>query len=555
MVVSTFILSRLGAAGLGRRHGNQRLGQSRLLASLLALGCAGGTGLGILAPRPGMAAERVIFSISVLSETIAVEDLAHYAATGKARGTLAGYLRLLKPDDRAQFRSVLTAKADLSVVAVAQFLYSPQGELLLRRVGEVIKTEAGLSGFSGLRAAFILAAADPEGLSLLGVLQKFPIQGLRVDLDQTWAIASELNGLLQNTKKQTRALESQAESAPGPGVDFALLSNLRQRGPFGFSKQTLTLQDAGRSRQFEVDLYLPKVPVERAGLPLPVVVISHGLGSDRTTFGYLAQHLVSHGYAVAVPEHPKSNTQQIANLLAGRVNEVAEPSEFVDRPLDISYLLDELGRLKLVGPKLDLQHVGMIGQSFGGYTALAIAGAPVQTGHLAKACVKLERSWNVSLALQCRAQVAIIQDRNFRDSRVVATIAINPITSAMFSVESLGQIAVPTLLVAGDADTIAPAILEQYPVFKALPESLRHLLIMRRGTHFSTVEDGGPNNPFPAPAQVVGPDPAMARRYMNAVGLAFMDRYVRQMVEREVFLSNGYVRSIQQGPLGLSWVR
>jgi len=40
-----------------------------------------------------------------------------------------------------------------------------------------------------------------------------------------------------------------------------------------------------------------------------VIVISHGLGSDRTSFEYLATALAS--YFAAVPEHPGSNAQQL----------------------------------------------------------------------------------------------------------------------------------------------------------------------------------------------------------------------------------------------------
>jgi predicted dienelactone hydrolase len=107
----------------------------------------------------------------------------------------------------------------------------------------------------------------------------------------------------------------------------------------------------------------------------PVIVISHGLGSDRTSFEYLAQHLASYGFAVAVPEHPGSSAEQLRSLLAGRAKTVAEPNEFINRPLDIKYLLNQLARLDASNSsfQLNLQQVGVIGQSFGGYTALALA--------------------------------------------------------------------------------------------------------------------------------------------------------------------------------------
>jgi predicted dienelactone hydrolase len=402
----------------------------------------------------------------------------------------------------------------------------------------------------------ILDAADRDGLSLIGILQKFPLQGLRVDLEQTLVIVKELNGLLHDTQNQTRSLQSQAQSyaSSNPTIDFSALPDLRRGGPLSFSKRTLTLQDAKRSRQFEADLYLPELSADKVTPPIPVVVISHGLASDRTSFVYLAEHFASHGYAVAVPEHPGSDTQQLMDLLRGWVSEVAEPREFVDRPLDISYLLDALEQLKVRNLRLDLQHVGVIGQSFGGYTALAVAGAPIQAKLLAKACLNLEESWNISLALQCRAQVVIDQDRDFRDPRIAAVIAINPMTSALFSAENFGKVQVPTLIVAGDADTIAPAVREQYPAFAALPPRFRNLMIIGGSTHFSTIEESKLNNSSATQTSLAETDTAVARRYMNAVGLAFMDRYVRQLDERMGYVTQGYVQSIQQGKFSLNWL-
>jgi predicted dienelactone hydrolase len=76
------------------------------------------------------------------------------------------------------------------------------------------------------------------------------------------------------------------------------------------------------------------------------------LGSNRKTFEYLAQQLASYGFAVAVPEHPGSNSEQLRSLLAGRSDEVTQPREFIDRPLDVKYLLDELERLDAANPNL-----------------------------------------------------------------------------------------------------------------------------------------------------------------------------------------------------------
>ena len=95
------------------------------------------------------------------------------------------------------------------------------------------------------------------------------------------------------------------------------------------------MSDRTRDRTFPVDLYLPLD--QRLH---PVIVISHGLGADRTTLAYLAQHLASYGFVVALPEHPGSDWKEFQAFLEGQSDQLVPTREFLDRPLDVSYLLD-----------------------------------------------------------------------------------------------------------------------------------------------------------------------------------------------------------------------
>jgi len=133
---------------------------------------------------------------------------------------------------------------------------------------------------------------------------------------------------------------------------------------------------------------------------VPVIVISHGLGSDSSNFEYLATHLASYGFAVVVPNHPGSDSKQLRSLLNGSASEVAKPDEFYNDTLEERKKSDP----RLRG-RLNLQQVGVFGQSFGGYTALVLAGAKIHFEQLKKDCKPdaLKDTWNASLLLQCRA--------------------------------------------------------------------------------------------------------------------------------------------------------
>ncbi len=513
-----------------------------LIASAIALGVA----------APSRAADRIQISFGILSESITIDSLTRYATTGEITTDLNDLIRFANRRQRQDFRRSLTSKADLSVVSVAQFLYSPQGESLLRRLGAVLQSESGLSGFSGLRAALILAAADPEGLTLLNVIKKFPTDAIRVDVERGLQMAQELSRLVKQGQRANKWLRqeglTQVNAEPALPQDLA---DLRLPGDFKSDKQTLNLTDASRSRSFPVDLYLPVVPTVGGAAtgPAPLVVISHGLGSDRATFAYLAKHLVSHGFAAAVMEHPGSSATQIQALINGRADEVAEPREFVDRPLDVTYLLDTLAQDATLQSRLTVQGVTVIGQSFGGYTALALGGAQFDPKTIAQDCARLEQTWNVSLFLQCQISRVQPLPTSLRDNRVKAVMAMNPIASAVFG-SGMAQMQVPTLIVAGDTDTIAPALSEQVLPFSQIGAASRYLAVMHGGTHFSTIDDTGSSDSVALPSIVIGPDLAQARRYVNALALAFV-----RNPNPNPYLTSRYAQFLSKGKLEMSLLK
>lgn len=523
------------------------------------------------------AAERIYVSYNLLERSIPIASLAAYAKDGTIDEDLEIYAQFAGPDAMKQLRSGLMAKAEIDPIVVAQFLYTPQGETLLQRLGQVIQTEARQPGAKAIRAALILAAAD-GGLTPLNVLRKFPTRGIRIDVQRSLQIAGALQTAVTQTNVATALINQQAAAvaASEPGF-FNQLPDPRRPGPFAWRTRTLQLLDLDRprfadrfgsrriqaapfelpGRQYPVDLYLPDL---RRGVtrPAPVVVISHGLGSDRSSFIYLAQHLASHGFVVVVPEHPGSNAAQLEALINGTTSEVTQPSEFLDRPLDITFLLNDLENRSRTDRELrgrfNLQQVGVIGQSFGGYTALALAGAPINLEELRTDCPNQVNTLNLSLSLQCLARELGGVNLNLRDPRVKAVLAINPIASTVFGRAGIEQIQIPTMIVAGSADTVSPALPEQIQPFTWLGSAEKYLTLLERGTHFS-VFTVGENAAITIPDEVIGPNPAIARRYINALSLAFFQTYLANQSAYRAFLSSAYAESISAPPIELSLIR
>jgi predicted dienelactone hydrolase len=522
----------------------------------------------VLVISPASAAERIYFSYGIIERSISIDSLETYARQGTIEADLEAYTQYASPEQLEQLRTLLQAEAELSPVAIAQFLYTDQGEILLRRLGEIIQTEARESGFYALRAALILAADDPGGLTPLNVLRKFPVAGIRIDLNRTLAVVSSLEQLINQTAEAVNAIEQQSEreAASDPITDLSSPPDPRRLGRFTWQRQTITLNDTSRDRTFVADVYLPLEATSDPAYPLtpvpsvPVIIMSHGLGSDRTTYAYLGEHLASYGFAVAIPEHPGSNADQLRALIEGRASQVTEPAEFINRPLDVTYLLDELERLNqsdfAFQGRLDLRQVGVVGQSFGGYTALALAGAQINFQQLTEDCAAEESTLNLSLLLQCRAEELVPPAADLRDERVAAIMAINPIGSIILGPAGFSEIDIPVMLVSGNADTVAPALLEQIRPFTWLTTPNKYLLMMRGSTHFSTIGTSEIGSEIVTlPPEIIGPSPALARSYINAMSTAFFQLHLTKDTDYLRYLGAAYAERISEPALPIDLVR
>jgi predicted dienelactone hydrolase len=520
--------------------------------------------LSILLPTFGisssvMAAEKIYASYSLLEVSLPLISLEVYAKTGVIDNELAVYQQNISIQKLQVLRPILLRSLKISPSVASQFLYTQQGEFLVRRLAELIKTKSHQpeSEFHALRSAIILAAGEPEGLTLLNLLRKYPSSNIHINLADSLEICGELEKLISQTNHAIALVQqkSHLEAATIETANLSQLPNLQTTGKFKAKKHTVKFFDFNRNRLLLTDIYIPNVQHSAS-----VIVISHGLGLDSSNFRYLANHLASQGFAVVVPNHPHSRQSLIKN----KTSDLVEPGEFTDRPLDIKYILDQLEKANQFDVnfkgRLNLQQVGVFGQSFGGYTALALAGAKMNFEQLEKDCTPagLRNTWNMSLMLQCRALELpnkSEKEDNLRDERVKAAIAVNPITSSIFGQAGLNQITTPVMLIGSSEDTVAPALAEQILPFSWLTHPQKYLLLLLGGTHFSTIGNGNSGSQQVAlPAEMVG-DGNQARAYIKALSLPFFQAYVAKRPEYLPYLNAEYAKTISTQSLGLSLVQ
>lgn len=336
------------------------------------------------------------------------------------------------------------------------------------------------------------------------------------------------------------------------------MPDLRDRGNTRFSKTELQLQNqfpgipADQPRQFQVDLYLP----QQTSPDTQLVIISHGLGSNPSEFAQMAEHLASYGFAVAVPEHPGSDTDYQQEFLANLAYEGINPFEFVYRPWDIKTLIDFLADDPGYQRQLNLENIGVIGHSLGGYTALVLAGAPLNQNGIAATCNPVEYVLNLSTLLQCRAGQLPLADYDLADDRVGPVIAYSPVTSVLLGPESMAQIESPVMIVTGSGDFIAPAVPEQIHPFLWLETPNKHLAAVVPASHVSFNGEISFGDQVDVSPQVksllTGPNPTLSSRYAHALNAAFMKFYLSDRPRFEPFLGAAYAAEyLSEDPIEL----
>lgn len=522
----------------------------------------------LIKSKPALGADKINASYGALELSLPVDTLETYVVSGQITPEFQPYTQLFDAQSLAEMRQLLQQKFTISSAGLSRFLDAPMGKMILLRLGQIIKTEPGQDGAQMLKVSLIGAAGDPKGLTLLTLLRHFPGDTIRINAVPLLAAKQELTVLSKYRDAALKAIaqEADAEIASEPAADFSRLPDLRQPGPFKISHRILDLSN-NRNRQsllgkkiglrFEADLYLPVGQSQ----PAPIVVISHGLGSGRSDFVYLAEHLASYGFAVAVPEHIGSNAQRLQSLLDGSLQKRdVSPVEFIDRPLDVKYLLDELERLSQSDPtlkgQLNLQQVGMMGHSLGGYTTLALAGAELNHERLDQACGDQKLTLNISLFLQCRAQGLPPFNYNLYDPRIKAAISLTPLTSSILGPESIGKIRIPTMVISGSSDFVTPAIPEQIYPFLWLNTSDKFLVMLTPNGHNFAAGGVQQPSPFSSLSQLLaGPNPKLSQEYVKALSLAFMQTYVANRSDYRKFLSAAYTKTLSREPIKLALIR
>ena len=285
----------------------------------------------------------------------------------------------------------------------------------------------------------------------------------------------------------------------------------------------LTIKDAGRDREIPVRIYLPV-----GEGPAPVVLFSHGLGGSCKNNPYLGKHWSARGYVVVFTQHIGSDEsvwKDVPRLqIMSKMQQAASGRTFMDRVRDIPAVLDQLAKwnageatdaaAKPLAGRMDLEHLGMSGHSYGAVTTQAMAGQ----------------------AFAGRAM--------FTDERIKAAVLMSPSSPRRGTAENaFGKVNLPWLLMTGTLDD--GKIGDQTPesrqqVYPALPAGDKYHLVLDKAEH-SAFGD----RELPGDREARNPN---HHRAILAITTAFWDAYLREDPAAKAWLESSAVRDVLEGP-------
>jgi predicted dienelactone hydrolase len=237
--------------------------------------------------------------------------------------------------------------------------------------------------------------------------------------------------------------------------------------------------------------------------PYPLIVFSHGFMGLRLQSLWYTEHLASYGFVVIAVDHPGSTlfdyqTGDAAANWALRPLDGLREIEYAEKVLNAPG--DALAGL------IDMNTIAVSGHSLGGYTALALAGAPLNFDDLRAWCASnpdpaLKPELACGDYLKNEATIAAKRGLNTppkglwpatTDPRIKAAVPLAPANAPVFGKTGLGAINLPILIIVGSKDQTTIPERDAYPAYTQVSSKRKALGVLENAGHYVFVQSCPP---------------------------------------------------------------
>ena len=227
--------------------------------------------------------------------------------------------------------------------------------------------------------------------------------------------------------------------------------------------------------------------------PYPLIVYSHGSNGARVVSTFLTEHLASRGFVVIAADHPGNDIQ-------ARIADDADLiGAFALRPDDVLRKLDYADNVLnadggFLAGLIDMENVGVVGHSFGGWTALTVAGGRTDLDLLDAYCADADEEDNVCFIQQIADDLAAARGLDAvpespwpaqADERIDAVVALAPWNGAVLN---LAEVVAPVMIIVGGSDSVTIPERDAFTFYDNLPGE-RALMTLEYGDHYLFVDE------------------------------------------------------------------
>lgn len=205
----------------------------------------------------------------------------------------------------------------------------------------------------------------------------------------------------------------------------------------------------------------------------PLIILSHGYPGNRYLLSHLGENLASKGYVVASIDHTDSTYEDQQNISSTLYNRAADQRSVLNA---IANLAESHGHF--LNGVVNAENTGLIGFSMGAYGVLNNLGAGYSDAGVRFIGSPPNGLLNEFAASNPDFQVSL-------DPRIKAGVPIAPwgMNTGFWDAEGLKGLSLPTLFVAGDADTTSGYENGVKAAYTLAVNSDRNFLVFKNGSH------------------------------------------------------------------------